>query len=441
MKSPKQRPRGKPESTAPRESDENRSPSEIGLSFHDVFEAAPIGIWLEDWSAVRREVWLLQERGISDITAYLLEHPDVVYALDQGMKVIDFNEAAANMLGAPDKQTVWDNMDELSIQSYEDIRIYAELIGGFAAGRTRAVGEGWIGCYRDRRVYSRDSAAIAPDRLDDWSRVIHSKEDITEEHRFRKELRDQNKMLVQANEERERANAAKTEFLANVSHDLRTPINAVKLYSEILRDDLADLGRVEMIDDIDKILYVSAHQLDLINQLLDMAKIEAGELVLDESDFEIAKITDACLVMIHKQAENDGIVLESSSADPTLWLRADQLKIKQILINLLRNAIKFTPQGDTVRLEVSVAPGGGVGFQISDTGVGIALEDIPKALENFGQINGNGSRYMSGTGLGLPIAVALAEAHGGVLEIESTVGEGTAVTMTLPRERVLSPDE
>ncbi len=177
--------------------------------------------------------------------------------------------------------------------------------------------------------------------------------------------------------------------------------------------------------------------LDLINDILDLSKIESGSDELHEDEIEIPEVIHSALKLVGYRAEQGGIKLELELQDPLPALRADVRKLKQILVNLLSNAVKFTDAGGEVTLGAWCRMDSGYVFQIIDTGIGIAPEDIPKALSRFGQVDGDLDRQYEGTGLGLPLTKALVELHGGALDLQSEVSVGTTVTVRFPVERIV----
>ncbi len=207
----------------------------------------------------------------------------------------------------------------------------------------------------------------------------------------------------------EEANRAKTEFLANMSHELRTPLNAIIGFSEVIEHEIlgkaaSSLKYVGYARDINN---AGCHLLNVINDILDIAKIDVGRLELDERVFDLEHILEGCVKMLAEQAEKNGVGLARTTPAPLPDFRGDEMKFKQVVLNLLSNAIKFTPEGGHVTLEAEVEANGALRVAVVDTGIGIAPEDLAKVMAPFMQVESVHSRRYEGTGLGLPISRAL----------------------------------
>jgi signal transduction histidine kinase len=246
--------------------------------------------------------------------------------------------------------------------------------------------------------------------------------------------------LVKAKEAAEVANRAKSAFLANMSHELRTPLNAILGFSEIIKS--SHFGPVSERYPVyaGDIFTSGKYLLALINDILNLSKLEAGQMALDETELDVQAIIDASAKFVETQARKAGVYLTVNVAGELPWVWADERRLQQVLINLLSNAVKFTPRGGRICISAGVSDNG-LAIAVSDTGIGMSPADIPKALAPFGQIESAVSRKHEGTGLGLPLAKQLAELHGGSFAIESAVGAGTTVTILLPPERMITAVE
>jgi signal transduction histidine kinase len=236
------------------------------------------------------------------------------------------------------------------------------------------------------------------------------------------------------------AHQTKSEFLANMSHELRTPLNAILGFSEVLaREYFGKLApkQQEYLSDIRK---SGQHLLDLINDILDMTKIEVGKLDLRETVIDIERVIENCLPLVRERADANEVALRTEFAPGLPGLRADERRIRQIVVNLLSNAVKFTERGGRVAVGASRRPDGAVEIFVSDTGIGMTEAELAVALQPFRQVDSSLARRHEGTGLGLPLARELTRLHGGELRVASTPGRGTVVTVVLPAERAVSRD-
>lgn len=309
------------------------------------------------------------------------------------------------------------------LYSQQDVRIERELTGGR-----------WV--------------LISQRRMSDGS-VVSIRTDLTSQKRREAELEaahdqleQQASTLVELAEKLEEArlgaveaSRAKTRFLAHMSHELRTPLNAVLGFTRLMDDELfGPIGVPKYKEYIGLIHESGAHLLSLINDVLDLSKIEAGRMELDRRLISVVELTASSTRLMEGLAKDRQIKLLVQVMPDCTAIYGDERSLKQIVINLLSNALKFTQAGGRVTLSIARRDDGGSALTVADTGIGMTADDIVKALDPFGQVDGEIARQHHGTGLGLPLVKAMAEAHGGYLTVDSEPGTGTTITVHLPGE-------
>ncbi len=247
-------------------------------------------------------------------------------------------------------------------------------------------------------------------------------------------LRRADEEILQVNRQLEQSSRYKSEFLANMSHELRTPLNAIMGFSEILLDLTMNLTAGERTEFLRNIHSSGQHLLGLINDILDLAKIEAGKMDLHPEEMPVMEALQEITAMLDPMARQQGLQLRTVGAADAGVIKADRSKFKQVLYNLLSNAVKFTPAPGTITVSVKDSPEQ-LTVSVEDTGIGMKAEDLPKLFREFEQIDGSYTRRYQGTGLGLALCRRFVEMHGGRIWAESQFGKGSIFTFTIPRER------
>jgi PAS domain S-box-containing protein len=367
--------------------------------------------------------------------------PDAILEVNEAGRILILNEAVERMFGYSRDELVGLSVDQL---------VPAAMRGGHAQHRsayadrpkTRPMGTGLElqGQRKDGSLFPVE-ISLSPNWIEGSLHVIASVRDITErkavEDRIRTlseqytaELTIKNEQLEARNREVERANRLKNEFLASMSHELRTPLHTIIGFSELLGEQLeGPLGEKQQRF-VGHILQDARHLLELINEILDISKIESGRLELKREPFDFSQCVEEVLAGIRHQAATKNITLENKNRFHDS-LYADRLRVKEILYNLLSNAVKFTPEGGRVWVE-AFREGDSLHVSVCDTGIGIPEKEHPSIFEKFYQVGDTRGGIREGTGLGLPITKHLVELHGGTINVESRPGQGSSFRLTFP---------
>ena len=268
--------------------------------------------------------------------------------------------------------------------------------------------------------------------------IFYARDVIDQLKASRASMDEMSRQLLISVEQAEQANRAKSAFLANMSHELRTPLNAIMGFSEVMKEQhLGPMSNPRYLSYAGDILASGRYLLGIINDILDLSKIEAGKMTVENAEeFPLCQALQGSLAICTALGEKFGVKIESRLPPDTVRLLAVERMIRQIMINLVGNAIKFTPGGGSVMVGGYSKPCGGYAVTVQDSGIGMTGEEIVKALTPFGQVENKMTATHNGTGLGLPLAKAMLELHGGELEITSTPGSGTKIVLHFPASRI-----
>jgi PAS domain S-box-containing protein len=363
--------------------------------------------------------------------ANLLENVnDAIIAADLNYRITSWNKAAEKMYGYKAEEVIGKEISEVVKVEFpgltrEQVRqILQEK--GFWQGE--AIHYNRFG----EKIYVSSSLSIIRDINGNPIGTVGINRDITEQKKAEEKLKLYAEQLEIANAQLQELNKLKSEFLANTSHELRTPLNSIIGFLNLIKEGLYE-SKEEMMQFVDNALMSARHLLNIINDILDIAKIEAGKLELTIEDVEVSELLQEVWTLSHVQAEQKKLEYRMIYPEKPIFIRGDRNRLKQILLNLIGNSIKFTHKGGiTVKAEVFEEKGH-CQFSVIDTGIGISKEKQAKLFQKFVQADGTTTRKYGGTGLGLAITKSLVEMMGGVIELFSEgEGKGTTVTFTIP---------
>ncbi len=273
---------------------------------------------------------------------------------------------------------------------------------------------------------------LLSDRKTDSGGIVSIQSDITE-------LKNAEAALSAAKDEALTANRAKSEFLAHMSHELRTPLNSILGFTQVMKEEVfGALGHAKYLDYAMSVNQSGQHLLALINDILDISKIESGEVTLEDAVFDLHETVGACIKMVTGQTGEPETRIAFKTSEDARFFRGDERIVKQIVLNLLSNAMKFTPSDKSIQVTIVLNRDAGIVVEVADRGCGIASDDIEKVLEPFGQVRTGAHQSHAGTGLGLSLSKMLTELHGGALSVKSDLGEGTIVRLSFPLERTVA---
>ncbi len=400
------------------------------------------------------------------LTALMESLPDAIYFLDGDLRYERVNPAHARLLGLespeaavgrtagellpPDQAAALERDDRRLMETGEPLvdkreehpgadgetHWYSTTKAPISDNNGRVVG--LVGVSRDitRRFLAEQALQRAHDDLEKIveARTRSLKQEIAERKRAEAEL-------IKAKEAAEAASQAKTTFLANMSHELRTPLNAIIGFSDIMRSQLFGDISPKYTEYAENIYDSGCHLLRIITDILDVSRIEAGKIRLNEAPVDIGNVVASAWRQVEHLAEEGGLHFTAELPEAMPRVLGDERLIKQAVLNLLTNAVKFTPEGGRLGVRVEPQADGDLAIHVSDTGIGIAEEHLDRVVRPFGQVDTSMTRKHDGTGLGLPLTKKFVELHGGRFALASRLGEGTTATILLPAARLLADAE
>ncbi|MCB9978601.1 MAG: PAS domain S-box protein [Rhodospirillales bacterium] len=344
------------------------------------------------------------------------------------------NPALARILGYAAPEDVLRDVHNANRQVYADPKNRADFLRVLSLDEGTHTTESEILRADGARVWVREHARAVRDESGHVVYVEGSMEDITQSKEAEEGLR-------LAKMQSDLANRAKSEFLANMSHELRTPLNHIIGFSEIMKNEVfGPLGQQAYWEYVREIHDSGKRLLSVINQILDISRIEAGERQINEGIVDLERLVAECVAMLDARAISGLLTVTNEVGETTPRLIGEEVSIRQSLMNLISNAIKFTPPGGQITLSCVVDPGGQLRLSVTDTGVGMDEAEIARALSPFGVVDSAGNRASSGAGLGLTLALSLMRLHGGRIDMESRKGEGTTASLVFPAKRVAARD-
>ena len=391
--------------------------------YHTLFEQLPLGIQEEDYSAIKRVVDKLKFQGVTDLQEYLINNPQLLREMVAGTRITNVNQALLDIHYAPSMEAFVEG--ESDIDAWWDaqwVEFYAEEIAHLAGDHKIYEAERVDTRIDDTYIETRSISTVLQGYEDTWERVLTIHEEITERKLAEAEL-------IEAKVQAEKANQAKSEFLSSMSHELRTPLNAILGFSQLFEYD-NNLSEKHLAN-ATEINRAGKHLMSLIDQILDLSRIEAGEVEISLEPVSLSSILDDSVAWVMPLAQNREVsIFFDPSQFEGLNVMADAIRLKQVFLNLLTNAIKYNRQGGTVSLSYQRGIDGSLRVGIEDTGAGISEEKLKELFQPFNRLGAEFSP-VEGTGIGLVITRQLVDLMDGQLGIESELGQGSIFWVSL----------
>ena len=391
--------------------------------FRHLFENSEVAIWSEDFSDVYEHLNALRENGIKDLRSHLLSHPDLAWDIAALVKVTHVNEATLHLFGTSSESEFLFEIDKTFGPNAIDT--FIDELCAIWNGETFFRGEAQFRKLTGEIIHAIVSFHI-PSKEEDLKAIPVSLIDISD--RIEAETQ-----LILAKDDAEKANHSKSEFLASMSHELRTPLNAVLGFAQMLQYDPSQELSNSQNDHVQNIIAGGEHLLQLVNQILDLARIEADQVTLELEDVDAKTVLNTCVELVEPLAaqRNIAIDIDYEKAQETL-IRTDPIRFKQVILNLLSNAIKFNRDGRCVSIHAKESGDGFLRISVVDEGIGISKEDSEKVFQVFHRLNADPHITQEGTGIGLAVTKLLVERMAGRIGLDSQLNVGSTFWVELP---------
>ena len=389
--------------------------------YMSLFDEIPLGVQEQDWSAIKRKVDQLQATGITDLMAYFELNPDLLLEMVDSITITQVNDKMLEIYGADSAEEYID--DEEDAESWMDeawINLYSSEIAALASGEGVKYSElsDVQMDYTEFEVRMITNVVKGDEKT--WSRVLTIVEDISERKQYETDL-------IKAKTEAEKASRAKTEFLSNMSHELRTPLNAILGFSQLFETDTS--LSAQRHSNARSIHEAGQHLLNLINDVLDVSRIESGNTELSMESVDLGVVIDGAVAWVKKMAEDRDVTIDVNlSGHHGIIIEADAVRLKQVMLNLLSNAVKYNREAGRIKIELTTDDQGWVDIAITDTGLGIAREKLEDLFKPFNRLGAELSA-VEGTGIGLVITRQLVKLMSGEIKVASRFNEGSTFTL------------